>query len=75
MDHIKKQFKKSFWRFIKFLGWTFGIMTLISCGLTYLAFQQGNLEKYNEYVQMMAEKYPETQPKVIDEPSQAVNMK
>lgn len=74
MDHIKQKLKKSFWNFIKFIGWTFGIMTLISCGLTYLALQPGNLEKYNEYVRMLAEKYPETPPKVIDEAGQAANM-
>ena len=74
MDRIKTYLKKSLWRFLKFLGCTFGTMTLISCGLTYLLFQPGNLEAYNAYIQTLAEKYPDARAKVIDEPSQAANI-
>lgn len=49
-------------------------MTLISCGLTYLLFQPGNLEAYNAYIQTLADKYPDARAKVIDEPSQAANI-
>lgn len=49
-------------------------MALISGGLTYLALQPGNIEKYNAYIQTLAEKYPEIQAEVIDEPSQAARM-
>ena len=58
--------KRTLWRITKFVFWSVGIMTALSFGLTYIIMQPGNLEKYNSFVQSLAESQAEIPSGVID---------
>ncbi|KGH23591.1 hypothetical protein [Comamonas thiooxydans] len=58
--------KQTLWRVTKFVLWTVGIMAALSFGLTYLLLQPGNLEKYNSFVQSLAESRAEMPAQNID---------
>ena len=70
-----KILRKMFWKTTRLFLWFCAIMLGASALATYLVSDPERLDKYNQYIQSLAEKAKENQPQGIDAASKPDNMK